>query len=241
MVQENKLSYGELISPNDIELTIGHIVKPTIGRICDVSFEKFQLYEAVIKATLSEMAEGEKGSLFRKIFEDETMQKLYTEALQFFFREKIMFAGDVFMIVKTWDKSLEELAQDDVAGIIAEENWNVVAYLIQQVCCIADENGNEEPKYKNETARKLAEKMKQNKIKQKADPKMELPNIISAVCGRHPSINYTNVWQLTLYQVMDSFNRLQLNAVYDIDKTRVSVWGDEKKTFDISLWYKSNE
>ena len=38
---------------------------------------------------------------------------------------------------------------------------------------------------------------------------------------------------------MDAFNRLQRNTMYDIDSTRVSVWGDEKKTFDVSLWYKN--
>ena len=33
--------------------------------------------------------------------------------------------------------------------------------------------------------------------------------------------------------------RLQVNKVYDIDARRVSVWGDEKKTFNIALWYKN--
>jgi len=30
------------------------------------------------------------------------------------------------------------------------------------------------------------------------------------------------------------------NAIYEIDSTRVSVWGDEKKTFNASLWYKNH-
>jgi hypothetical protein len=28
--------------------------------------------------------------------------------------------------------------------------------------------------------------------------------------------------------------------MFDIDSTRVSVWGDEKKTFNAALWYKNN-
>ena len=45
---------------------------------------------------------------------------------------------------------------------------------------------------------------------------------------------------MTVFQLYDSFNRLQQNKMYDIDSTRVSVWGDEKKTFDFGLWYKNN-
>ena len=74
----------------------------------------------------------------------------------------------------------------------------------------------------------------------KADINLSIPNIISSISNMHPSLNYMNVWDLTVFQLLDAFNRLQANVMYDIDCTRVSVWGDEKKTFDVSLWYKNN-
>ena len=43
-----------------------------------------------------------------------------------------------------------------------------------------------------------------------------------------------------MFQLLDAFNRMQMNSMYEIESTRVSVWGDEKKTFDASLWYKNN-
>ena len=75
----------------------------------------------------------------------------------------------------------------------------------------------------------------------KSDPNLSLPNIISAVSNTHPTINPLNVWNLTVFQLLDSFTRLQSNKIYDINATSVSVWGDEKKQFDFSLWYKKND
>jgi hypothetical protein len=117
--------------------------------------------------------------------------------------------------------------------------------LIQQVCCIFedDEEPEENMKFKNSAARKIYEKLlsaqKKEKKRKKADINLSLPNIISAVSNCHPTINPINVWDLTLFQLFDTFNRMRANKIYDIDSTRVSVWGDEKKTFDIALWYKN--
>ena len=98
-------------------------------------------------------------------------------------------------------------------------------------------------KFKNNLAKKLMQKMlkaqKEEKKRKKADINMSLPNIISAVSSRHPSINLINVWELTIFQLFDVFGRLQANAMFEIDCKRVSTWGDEKKTFDAALWYKN--
>ena len=100
-------------------------------------------------------------------------------------------------------------------------------------------------KFKNDIAKKLYEQMqKANKEKEKQknkknDINLSLPNIISSVSSKHPSINLINIWELTIFQLLDCFNRLQNNTMHEIDSTRVSVWGDEKKTFDPSLWYKN--
>ena len=81
-------------------------------------------------------------------------------------------------------------------------------------------------------------KRAENKNK-KADINFSLPNIVSAVSNKHPTISPITVWDLTVFQLLDAFNRMQANTIYDIDSTRVSVWGDEKKVFDVSLWYKN--
>lgn len=69
---------------------------------------------------------------------------------------------------------------------------------------------------------------------------MSLPNIISKVATLSPGVNFVTIQDYTLFQVIDSFGTLQNDKMFDINKTRVSVWGDEKKTFEFSLWYKNN-
>ena len=129
--------------------------------------------------------------------------------------------------------------------MIHDKTFLQILDLLQQICCIHEkETAIEDMKFKNNMARKLYEKMlkaqKKERENKKADINMSLPNIISSVSNVHPSINPLNVWDLTVFQLLDSFNRLQVNSMFKIDCTRVSVWGDEKKTFDAALWYKNH-
>ena len=87
---------------------------------------------------------------------------------------------------------------------------------------------------------KMLKAKKKEQETKKSDLNLTIPNIISSLANKHPSLNYVNIWDLTIFQLLDAFNRTQANSMYDIDSTRVSVWGDEKKTFDVSLWYKNN-
>ena len=84
------------------------------------------------------------------------------------------------------------------------------------------------------------EREKAQKNNKKADSNLSLPNLISAVSNKHNSINPINVWDLTIYQLLDSFNRLQGNSIYDMNCRQVSVWGDKDNKFDVALWYKNN-
>ena len=68
---------------------------------------------------------------------------------------------------------------------------------------------------------------------------MELGNIISAVANFHPSLNEYNIWNLTVYQLWDSFYKLINNNIYTIQSTSVAVWGDKDKQFNINEWYKT--
>ena len=55
----------------------------------------------------------------------------------------------------------------------------------------------------------------------------------------HSSINYTNVWDMTVYQLWDTFARLRNNEIYASGRTSVSVWGDKENKFDYNLWFKN--
>lgn len=254
-----KLDYITLLNPHPIKLSIGTLRKPTLQEIYDeITFLHYDRFLSFLKLTpevyfksieesgqqVTVTHENTKVTtrLFDLILQDENLRGVYTEILNFFFVEKVIFFKDLFLLIHN-DADEEHLKQDDVVGAIHEGLFDEVLAVIQQVCCIYNEEENiENIKFHNKKARKMFlrfQKAAQQK-RAEADINMSLPNIISAVSNCHPTLSPTSVWNLTIFQLYDSFKRLQVNKVYEIDSTRVSVWGDEKKTFDITMWYKNH-
>lgn len=256
-----RFDYGTQLSPAPIKLSIGTLKKPKLIEISELTFEKFSMFETFLKMTpelfytkikdvegkafwesLNE-EQQESMTLYGLILCDESLQKIYLEIFNFFFVEPVIFKENMFILLRHEIENLSDLEVDDICGVIHEKIFFQVLELIQQICCIYEkEKSLDEMKFKNKTARKLYEKMlkAQKNERNKADANLSLPNIISAVSNSHPSVNPINIWDMTIYQLIDSFDRLQANKMYDIDQRRVSVWGDEKKTFDPTLWYKNN-
>ena len=257
--------YGTLLCPKPIKLSIGTLRKPKLNEIYDITFERFYFFEVLLKLTpetyytslmgddgeqkWNSFGDDEKKdmTLYSLILNDERLQQLYTEMFGFFFIEDIVFRSPYFVILNNGISDDHELTKEDVHGVISENTFSTVLLMIQQICCIYEKEAEEEvePKFKNALAKKMYEKMKKAKKEQertkRGNKDLAIPNIISKVSNKHLSINPINVWDMTLFQLIDSFNCLRVNSIYDINSTRVAVWGDEKKTFDMSQWYKANE
>lgn len=253
-----KLDYGTQLSYEPIMLSIGTLRKPTLREISKLSFDNFNIFESFLKMTpefFYETFNGDEGkeywntlpeeqqnniTLYDVIKKDAKLQKIYVEIFNFFFIENVVFEEELFILLNQEVKNTSDFKIDDIKGIIHKDTFMQILNIIQQICCIAEkEESTNNVKFKNSIAKKLFEKMqKDNKNKKKkADVNLTLPNLISAVSNTHPSINPTNVWDLTIFQLHDSFSRLNSNIIFDIERRRVSVWGDEKKTFKISGWY----
>lgn len=258
-----KLSYGTLISPFPIVLSVGTLRKPKLKDIANppMSFEKFYYYEFLISMTPEDfftqaeedgkkfwesLSQEEKDSLtvFYLITENNVLMNNFLEVFNFFFEETVLYVDGAFVLVNP-NKDYRETppTKEDVVGFINSKNFSEILYIIQQICCIAPEEP-EKPKFKNKAAERIYNKIhraeQENKKKKKVDINMTLPNLISKVSSKHSSLNYSNIWDITVFELLDSFGSMQNNVVFDIECTRVSVWGDEKKTFDIAKWYKNN-
>lgn len=261
-----RLDYGTQLSPVPITLSIGTLRKPTLKEISQITFDRFSFYEFFLKLSpeiyytkfkkddngeaywnsLTE-EEQDKITIYNIIEEDEKIRSTYVEIFNFFFVETVIYQEGFFILLKenTAIDNPDKIKREQVRGAIAKDNFSQVMSLLQQICCIYNEEESlDDMKFKNNLARKLMEKMLKAKKKEqetkKSDLNLTIPNIISSLANKHPSLNYVNIWDLTIFQLLDAFNRTQANSMYDIDSTRVSVWGDEKKTFDVSLWYKNN-
>lgn len=250
------LDYGTLLSATPILLSIGTIKNPTLKEIATLTFEKFGLYEGLLKMTpelIYTKFKDEEGikyweslndaqkseiELYDLIISDKNLIETYTNLFNFFFYERVIFFNDVFILLNKDILPEEEITEQHIKGVINKFSFNDVLNILQQICCMNNEK-TEQMKFKNKLAQKLYEKMNRKDTKPKEDEKFSLPNIISAVSNYHPTISPITVWEMTLFQLYDSFNRLQINEIYQINRRKVSVWGDEKNSFDITMWYKN--
>lgn len=256
-----ELDYGTQISPFPIKLSIGTLKKPKLRDIAEMSFDKFAFYEFMLKMTpemyytkllkksggeqlWSSFSKKEKELLttYELITRTENLIEIYLEVFNYFFLETVIFREGFFILLKDNIKDEKTIEEKDIHGVISQENFDDVLNVIQQICCIySKEEKIEDMKFKNNLAKEIVEKMMKAQKTESAKNNLDLtkPNIISSVCGSHPSLNYINIWDLTVFQLYDTFNRLQAYVIYNINSTSVAVWGDEKKSFDISLWYKN--
>lgn len=258
-----KLDYGTMISAYPLHLTVGTIKKPRIDDIERIGFDEFGLLEGFLTIKPKDyyaknkgepvsfwdsLSDEEKESLpmFKAIEQDQTLQFFYLKVFRFFFEEPVDYASGFFIILKNGTELDGDVGQDDILAVINENQFYQLLTIFKQLCGIKvddDMTNIPDSMFKNAKAKALYEKMQKNQSKIEAnkapDLNYSLPNIISSVVARHPSINYINVGQLTVYQLLDLFNRMRSGMWYDIDQTRVSVWGDEKNTFKPEGWYKN--
>ena len=129
---------------------------------------------------------------------------------------------------------------DTPSGIISPQLLPEIESVILQLNAISP-NTMDTSHAKNKAAAKIIEKLNSRKKgrekKAKSDPKLELPNIISAVSACHSSINILNIWDLTVYQVYDLFARMQQNTVFDVLKMSVAAWGNKDNKVDFTQWF----
>lgn len=265
-----KLDYFTLLCPEPISLSIGTIRQPTLREIGKLSFPKFGMYQVYLKLTPNDyyeiinkddaekywnvLTDEEKKdtSLYDIILLEESLRDAFLEVFNFFFVERVIFIDNFFLIINTDDYDTPdkeiEITRENLKGVINPISFVEVLDIIQQVCCIKSDDPLDEPvpKFKNKKAKLLYERMLKAKEEQKKRQRkkdlvnLTLPNIISATAVKVSGLNILNIWDTTLFQLYDQFEKIQNDDSHYINSVRVAVWGDEKNQFDPSLWYKNN-
>lgn len=147
-------------------------------------------------------------------YADKQFVELLGYSLQFIFRtEDVILKGDTILI-----DSLQREDDSEPLKIVSRDNFNYIVEIIKLQNNIPFEKEEDKKKPKDERARKLIEKMEQNKRaleakKQAQDEGNQFPfnDIVSAITTRSNSINKFNIWELTIYQIYDEFERI--NAI----------------------------
>lgn len=182
-------------------------------------------------------------NLFDLLIMEESTRAEVISALGFFIDGDIEYepAHKCFLVNPAQDAE----GNFTVDGIIAAKNWTLVCDVCLQCAYIDPPKEKQQHKYKDERTRKKFEEFyrkkaeyEKNKRKngEKANPDFDLANVISAVAAHHNNLNMANIWDLTVYQVNDAFNRLRLKKQIDIMDLNYAVWGGKDHKTD--EWFK---
>lgn len=245
-----KLNYFQLLSSAPIYIQgIGGIVSPKLKDISAIGYNTYQQHLNFLLMDLKTflttigrpddyecLTEEQKINLqlYDVLAKDVDSAVVLQSALDFFIVENVEFLAEhkAFMVKR----------DEDVIGCITRENFKDVVDIICQRINIKTKDLEDASKVKNKKALSIMQKLKKGRedmAKQaKVDKNMELGNIISAVANKSQSLNIINIWDLTVFQLWDCFNRLTNNNIYDINAASVSAWGDKDNKFDFNGWFK---
>ena len=263
-----KLDYYTLLCPEPIKLSIGTIRQPTLREIGKITFKRFGVYQVFLKLTPKDYyteINKEKLSYWESLPDDlkkelttweliELEPEIITDflgAFNFFFVERVIFREGVFMVIKTDDYTTPDnelvISTENFRGIFHHDSFLEVLDILQQICHLksGSDGAKKDYKFKNDKARKLFERMlkakeERDRVEAKKNVKnLSISNIISSVASKSSNLNIVNIWDATLFQLYDQFNKIIADDTHYINGVRVAVWGDEKNQFDPSLWYKN--
>lgn len=247
-----ELDYASLLSPYPLYFPkMGHVKPLTLREIWqpEVTCRTYNWYLSLMHMTPQiyyrqvdpqKAGCGDNLSMFDLISSDQGLREQYCSALNLFLEETVSW-NEHYQAFFTYTEKDED-GSIIPFGIIHRGIFDELCQVILQLNGInSSETMFDESKAKNKHALKILQKIKkgQEAQKKKGDSRMELPNMISALSCRHSSINLTNIWDLTVFQLYDQFQRQQMNTVYDIKCMSLAAWGDKNNKFDYTEWFKN--
>lgn len=257
-----KLDYCDLISPAPFAIhEVGSIRPLTLRDVSKLTGRVYSTYLALLNISPEKYC-TEVNENLKPWYESLTEEQLslltmydiavshpalwqsFASILDFFFIEQVTYdkETDAFIVFRPAD-GIEEEHSSHITGTIHKGNYLDICNVILQFNHIDTKESIDPARVKNKKGlaryMEMQKRKQKNPVKLKTDSDLELGNIISAVCARHSSINYTNVWDMTVYQLWDTFARLRNIEIYESGRTSVSVWGDKENKFDYNLWFKN--
>ena len=251
-----RLNYIDHISPYGVMLRgIGRVHSPVLGDVLKMGYNQYQriltlfLYtpekyftdastEAKIENIWGQLSNEQKNSItmFDILTSNEEVRSELISGLALFVSGDLEWDEPHKAVLI--DKQIDANGNMSIGGFIDKSNYKVVIQVILQLLDISDDDMPEEnPKFKSEKDRLFWERFQKKKKEfaksKKGDPNLELPNMISLLCTFHQSLNYSNICELTIGQIRDTFSQLMKAKQLNIAEMNYSVWGGK---YDPSQW-----
>ncbi|MCH5265803.1 MAG: hypothetical protein J1F02_07875 [Lachnospiraceae bacterium] len=251
-----KLDYASLISPAPYYLEqAGHIKSPLLRDIfCSgVTYPQYNMYLSLLLTTpkhycekvnpanadwYQALDEAEKSSLsmYDMILMEPWLQSSFLRIFQFFFTEEVVWSEENQLFL-TYGEEPE--------GTIHRENFSTVCDVILQRCYVSRPDTSLDPaQVTSKKAQAILKKIqagRKQRTTESSDKDMELPNLITAIAVKSHSINFTNIWDLTIYQLYEQFKREQSGVYFEIQKMSVAAYGNKENSFKGNEWYTANQ
>lgn len=233
-----RLNALDLLSPAPYPLAqVGHVRSPALRQVASIGYETYNAYLSLLSLRDGQLIDASgppdsaEAPLFARMTASPELRALLCAAFSFFLEEEAIFSEAHGCIL-----CME--AEQPVGFIDASNYEDVCACILQRNH--ADGAQTSDRQFRSKKAREIYEKLQRAKAK---SPKPErdrqadtsLPNLISALCVQHNSINMCNVWDLTVYQLYDQFLRQSYLNQVNIHAMNYAGWGGE---FDPNDWYK---
>lgn len=221
------LSYFDLLSPKPYFLEgVGHIKSVTLKEIGEIGYEQFSVLTALLQMNIDRFLENP-AILFSLV-----------TSLNFFIWETVVYNSS--------QNEFHCLDQNErIVGRINRDNYSAVTDVILQRHSMGRKRDPPDAsKVKNKLAKKIYDKLadgQKNQILNKSQKELEdyeIPNLISVLSVVHHSLNMTNIWDLTVYQLYDQFQRQQLYLLFLNQSRSISVWGDKNNKFNFNQWFQ---
>lgn len=251
-----KINEFDLVSPYTCDIPvngIGKVRKPRLIDIAEAGFENYQVYLMYFiepvdegfdnlygKGKYEKLSNDEKNRLtpYLLFSENPIIRGGFLEAISFFVDGEVSWYEErkCFLVNADFDED----GTVNCDGVIDGKNFAAFADVIAQISNVQREE-EEVEQYENELARRIDEAAKMGKrARQRANGDIKtfsLPNVILKLSVYHSSLNFTNMWDLTVYQAYADFAELISKKHEEIGAMNYSTWGGD---FDSTAWVKAS-
>jgi hypothetical protein len=160
-------------------------------------------------------------------------RELCREILSFFISDQVV-----------WDQSnrcyLTQVYKGEVAthvGTINRKNYHNVCEAILQLNFIGLDKDDQPVRHTSEKSKELWERAQsflkeQTKKAPKEKNEYNIGNIVSKLCAAHPSYNFLNIFDLTVFQLYDAFFQFGYMRNADLNEKIFSSHGGKKFKFE---------
>lgn len=209
---------------------IGYVYSPTLNEIESIGMYGYLHYLSIIinKPDQFQSYEVYYGELIRH----KESQQFLTNAICFFTKNDFVFSSDLKSFISS------NYYNKNGSIIYFRINKDNFLSFVNSVRLVNSLKVEQEVKYSGDKAKQMAEKFKKLREKYekafKKDDDLDYTDIISTVASRHPSVNLSNIGEITLYQLMDKFRRL-----HNIDEYNINIQALMNGAKDIKLEHYS--